>query len=207
MFFILSVHCGNHADYQKFVVTNLRKYYPDPDSFARSTWDIIEQFWNLDLSFTDTFMVDKYSKFSPAPRSPSCMQRFYLLSIDFKVTSITDWEPNLRSVLYTLFSAASIPTVRPASVLSMTFSIVYGILILIIFLNMSILSNKRRSKNLKRKALKLIPLKKLRLPNFFHSSKIHGFFWKNSRIPLCLLSLKRNSWMFLCRKNLSIQIR
>ena len=54
---------------------------------ARSTWDIIERFWNLDLSFTDTFMTDKYSKFGPAPRTPSCMQRSYLLSIDFKVTS------------------------------------------------------------------------------------------------------------------------
>ena len=53
---------------------------------ARSTWDIIERFWNLDLSFTDTFMADKYSKFGPAPRTPSCMQRSYLLSIDFKVT-------------------------------------------------------------------------------------------------------------------------
>ena len=54
---------------------------------ARSTWDIIERFWNLDLSFTDTFMADKYSKFGPAPQTPSCMQRSYLLSIDFKVTS------------------------------------------------------------------------------------------------------------------------
>jgi len=59
--------CSSHADYQHFVVTNFRKYYPDPDALARSTWDIIERFWNLDLSFTDTFMADKYSKFGPAP--------------------------------------------------------------------------------------------------------------------------------------------
>ena len=45
----------------------------------------IERFWNLDLSFTDTFMADKYSKFGPTPRTPSCMQRSYLLSIDFKL--------------------------------------------------------------------------------------------------------------------------
>ena len=57
------------------------------NALARSTWDIIERFWKLDLSFTDTFMADKYSKFGPAPRTPSCMQRSYLLSIDFKVTS------------------------------------------------------------------------------------------------------------------------
>ena len=75
---MLPVHCGSHADHQNFVVTNLRKYYPD--------WDIIERFWNLDLSFTDTFMADKYSKFGYAPRTPSCMRRSYLLSIDFKVS-------------------------------------------------------------------------------------------------------------------------
>ncbi len=59
---MLPVNCGSHADYQNFVVTNLRKYYPNPNALARSTWDIIERFWNLDLSFTDTFMTDKYSK-------------------------------------------------------------------------------------------------------------------------------------------------
>ena len=53
---MLPVNCGSHADYQHFVVTNFRKYYPDPDALARSTWDIIERFWNLDLSFTDTFI-------------------------------------------------------------------------------------------------------------------------------------------------------
>ena len=46
---MLPVNCGSHADYQNFVVTNLRKYYPDPSALARSTWDIIERFWNLDL--------------------------------------------------------------------------------------------------------------------------------------------------------------
>ena len=95
---MLPVNCGSHTDYQHFVVTNLRKYYPDPDVLARSTWDIIERFWNLDLSFTDTFMADKYSKFGPTPRTPSCMQRSYLLSIDFKVTSLTEWATQLKTI-------------------------------------------------------------------------------------------------------------
>ena len=47
---MLPVNCGSHADYQNFVVKNLRKYYPNPDAVARSTWDIIECFWTLDLS-------------------------------------------------------------------------------------------------------------------------------------------------------------
>jgi hypothetical protein len=96
---------GGHSAYQNFVVTNLRKYYPNPDSIARSTWDIIDRFWNLDLSFTDEFMKPKYSVFGPKPRTPSCMQRSYLLSLDFKVTSITDWVAQLKiNPLYAILS-------------------------------------------------------------------------------------------------------
>jgi hypothetical protein len=96
---------GGHSAYQNFLVTNLRKYYPDPDSIARSTWDIIDRFWNLDLSFTDEFMKPKYSVFGPKPRTPSCMQRSYLLSLDFKVTSITDWVAQLKiNPLYAILS-------------------------------------------------------------------------------------------------------
>lgn len=102
---MLPVDCGSHSDYQNFVVTNLRKHYPDPDAIARSTWDIIERFWTLDLSYTNEFMRNKYSKFGPAPRTPSCMQRSYLLSIDFKVTSITDWAAQLKiNPLYAILS-------------------------------------------------------------------------------------------------------
>ncbi len=102
---MLPVNCGSHADYQNFVVTNLRKYYPDPDSIALSTWDIIERFWNLDLSATDSLMADKYSKFGPVPKTPSCMQRSYLLSIDFKVTSLTEWAAQLKiDPLYAILS-------------------------------------------------------------------------------------------------------
>lgn len=50
-------------------------------------------------------MRNKYSKFGPAPRTPSCMQRSYLLSIDFKVTSITDWAAQLKiNPLYAILS-------------------------------------------------------------------------------------------------------
>lgn len=93
---MLPVNSGGHAAYQAFVLENLRKYYPDPTVFARSTWDIIERFWNLDLSYTDDLLRSKYSVFGPKPRTPSCMQRSYLLSIDFKVHSITDWTAQLK---------------------------------------------------------------------------------------------------------------
>ena len=96
---------GGHTAYQNFVVTNLRKYYPNPDALAHSTWDIIERFWNLDLSYTDELMKDKYSKFGPVPRTPSCMQRSYLLSIDFKVTSLTEWAAQVKmNPLYAILS-------------------------------------------------------------------------------------------------------
>lgn len=102
---MLPVNCGSHADYQNFVVENLRKYYPNPDSISHDTWDIIDRFWNLDLSYTDEMMRSKYSKYGPAPRTPSCMQRSYLLSIDFKVTSITEWAAQLKiNPLYAFLS-------------------------------------------------------------------------------------------------------
>ena len=93
---MLPVNSGGHAVYQNFVVENLRKYYPDPDVFSKSTWDIIERFWNLDLTYTDELLRHKYSIFGPKPRTPSCMQRSYLLSIDFKVSSLTDWAAQLK---------------------------------------------------------------------------------------------------------------
>ena len=75
---MLPVNPGGHAAYQNFVVTNLRKYYPNPNAFSRVTWDIIKRFWNLDLSYTDELLRSKYSVFGPKPRTPSCMQHSQL---------------------------------------------------------------------------------------------------------------------------------
>ena len=93
---MLPVISGGHSAYQDFVLENLRKYYPNPDSLSTSVWDIIDRFWNLDLSYTDELLRSRYSIFGPKPRTPSCMQRSYLLSIDFKVTSLTDWAAQLK---------------------------------------------------------------------------------------------------------------
>ena len=65
----------------------------------------IERFWNLDLSYTDELLRSKYSVFGPKPRTPSCMQRSYLLSIDFKIHSLTDWAAQLKiNPLYAILS-------------------------------------------------------------------------------------------------------
>ena len=102
---MLPVNSGGHTAYQDFLLVNLRKHYPVPDSISPSTLDIIYRFWNLDLSFTDEFMRDKYSVFGPKPRNPSCMQRSFLLSIDFKVSSLTDWAAQLKiNPLYAILS-------------------------------------------------------------------------------------------------------
>ena len=102
---MLPVNSGGHTAYQTFVLENLRKYYPGSHCFAKSTWDIIERFWNLDLSYTDELLRSKYSVFGPKPRTPSCMQRSYLLSIDFKVHSLTDWAAQLKiNPLYAILS-------------------------------------------------------------------------------------------------------
>lgn len=103
--FLLPVNSGGHSAYQNHVIVNLRKYYPDPQKIARSTWDIIDRFWNLDLSYTDEFLCNRYSVLGPRPRTPSCMQRSYLLSIDFKVSSLTDWAAQLKiNPLYAILS-------------------------------------------------------------------------------------------------------
>ena len=102
---MLPVNAGGHTAYQNFVTENLRKYYPDPEAISLSTWDIIERFWALDLSYTDELLRNKYSVLGPKPRTPSCMQRSYLLSIDFKVDSLTDWAAQLKiNPLYAILS-------------------------------------------------------------------------------------------------------
>ncbi len=50
-------------------------------------------------------MTDKYSKFGPAPRVPSCMQRSYLLPLTLKFHSITEWAAQLKmNPLYAILS-------------------------------------------------------------------------------------------------------
>lgn len=102
---MLPVNPGGHAAYQNFVVANLRKYYPNPNAFSRATWDIIKRFWDLALSYTDELLRSKYSVFGPKPRTSSCMQHSYLLSIHFKIHSLTDWAAQLKiNPLYAILS-------------------------------------------------------------------------------------------------------
>ncbi len=88
---MLPCNPGGHAAYQDTFVSDFLKFYPDPFVLPKSTWDYIVQFWYLDLSLTDSIMLECYSVFGPEPRLPSCMLRSYLLALKLKVTSITSW--------------------------------------------------------------------------------------------------------------------
>lgn len=66
------VNIGGHSAYQDRVLTQLRKYYPNAaTSLSFSTWQILDKFWNLDLSQVDVLMQDRYSVFGPEPRLPT----------------------------------------------------------------------------------------------------------------------------------------
>ena len=88
---------GGHSAYQDLVLTQLLKYYPDAaDSLPSATWDIMERFWKLDLSPLNSLMQDCYSVFGPQPRLPSDMLRSFLLSVEFKIPTITQWSAELK---------------------------------------------------------------------------------------------------------------
>ena len=91
------INIGGHSAYQERVLTQLRKYYPNAaSSLSSSTWQILNKFWNLDLSKIDDLMYDRYSVFGPEPRLPSDMLRSILVSVEFKITSYTRLASDLK---------------------------------------------------------------------------------------------------------------
>ena len=104
------VNIGGHSAYQKLVLTQLRKYYPNAaTSLPDSTWQIIEKFWSLDLSAVDILMQDRYSVFGPEPRLPSDMLRALLVSVEFKITSYTRFAADLKeNHLHAIISGFSV---------------------------------------------------------------------------------------------------
>lgn len=100
------INIGGHSAYQDRVLTQLRKYYPNATtSFSSSTWQILDKFWNLDLSQVDELMKDRYSVFGPEPRLPSDMLRAILVSAAFKITSYTRFAADLKeNHLYAIIS-------------------------------------------------------------------------------------------------------
>lgn len=106
---MLPVSLGGHSAYQDTFVSEFLKYYSNPFVLSKDIWDVIIEFWYLDLSQTDTTMQEYYSKLGPEPRLPSLMLRSYLLSLKLKVTSITVWVSLLKTCpLYAILSGFSV---------------------------------------------------------------------------------------------------
>ena len=104
------INIGGHSAYQERVLTQLRKYYPNAaTSLSPSSWQILDKFWNLDLSPIDDLMQDRYSVFGPEPRFPSDMLRAILVSVEFKITSYTRFAADLKeNYLHTIISGFSV---------------------------------------------------------------------------------------------------
>lgn len=104
------INVGGHSAYQDLVLKQLRKYYPNATtSFSSSTWQILDKFWNLDLSPVDALMQDRYSSFGPEPRLPSDMLRAILVSVEFKITSYTRFAADLKeNHLHAIISGFSV---------------------------------------------------------------------------------------------------
>ena len=153
------VYAGGHAAYQKLLISQIREHYPNSIlDFDTNTWEIIERFYALDLSSVDQIMQDRYSIYGPKPRLPSDMLRSYLLSMKFKVTSLTAWVSLLKqNRLYAILSGFTIGD-TPGIGTFMISSNVYGCLRIT---SLPHLIHQRKSRNaLQRKAKRLHPLKK-----------------------------------------------
>ena len=154
------VNIGGHSAYQERVLTQLRKYYPDAaSSLSSSIWDILEKFWNLNLSAIDSLMQDRYSVFGPEPRLPSDMLRSILVSVEFKITSYTRFSSDLEENHLHASFPAFLSGILPVSGLFMTFTDVCGFLIIKIF-PVPFIRQKRNQNILKRKAKMRLLLKK-----------------------------------------------
>ena len=96
---------GGHPAYQDFLFAQLSIYYPNPKALDSKTWQIIERFYQLDLSHIDEMMKDRYSVFGPEPRFPSSMLRCILVALSFQISSYTKWATQLKlNPLYAILS-------------------------------------------------------------------------------------------------------
>ena len=166
------VNIGGHPAYQDLVLEQLHKYYPDADSsLDPSTWDIMERFWNLDLSALDKKLADYYSVFGPEPRLPSDMYRSYLLSIEFKITSFTEWSAALkRTPLYAILSGFRVGDVPGTG----TFYDFFGRIWLSDSNNLSDPSHppREKPKKPKKKGEKAAPVEKITVKELFEKFEI-----------------------------------
>lgn len=104
--FMKPVNSGGHPAYQSSLISRIMKYYPDfMVSIDLKMMKLANLFFQLDLSYVDPLMQDRYSDIGRPPRLPSCMLRSVMLSLMLKIPSFTDWVVLLRRIpLYAIIS-------------------------------------------------------------------------------------------------------
>lgn len=96
-----------HADYQRFVLDQLRQHYTHGLAvLVPRDWPIIWKCLISDLSYTAAFLRDSYADKGPAPRDPASMLRSYLLFLLVRPEiGITAWVDEMYRVpLYSILS-------------------------------------------------------------------------------------------------------
>ncbi|MEK3885838.1 transposase [Paenibacillus sp. PL2-23] len=68
-----------HADYQGFVLKQLRTHVGPGIVIINKDWPLLAKLWMTDLSPITTFLRDAYSDRGPEPRDPASMFRSFLL--------------------------------------------------------------------------------------------------------------------------------
>ncbi|WP_256710658.1 transposase [Paenibacillus sp. FSL H8-0548] len=68
-----------HADYQAFVLQQLRYYFGPGVVLIHKDWPLAVKLWQTVLSAITTFLQDAYSARGPLPRDPASLLRSYLL--------------------------------------------------------------------------------------------------------------------------------
>ena len=188
------INVGGHSAYQNRVLSQLHKYYPDAStSLSSSTWQILDKFWNLDLSSVDVLMQDRYSSFGPEPRLPSDMLRAILVSVEFKITSYTRFAADLKEIIFMQLFPAFPSGILPALELSMTSTNAFGYQITRIFQLLSI-HLRKNLRNQKEKKKRLLLLKKQLSRIYFTNLKKHHLLtW------LLVLDFGKSSILFFFR--------
>ena len=101
--------------------------FPNPFVVPKATWNLIVKFWYLNLSETDTIMLDYYPKSGKAAtRLPSVCSIPICYPLSYTLHPLQNGVNFLKFSLYIPFSAGFRSVILPMSEPSMTFSTGFG---------------------------------------------------------------------------------
>lgn len=96
----------SHKQYQSFVEQRLRVHYSNGSLlFIAKDWSLVTKFWITDLSGTFDALKGNFSPRGPQAIDPADLLRSYLLMLEVRESSITEWVNQLRRCpLYAILS-------------------------------------------------------------------------------------------------------